>query len=394
MSDIPSQKATPVDETTMTNLIDVVRKYVNERLIPLEPKISEEDKIPEEVVQEMRDLGLFGLTIPQEYGGIGLNTEQECRVVMELGRTSPAFRSIFGTNNGIGSQGIVMDGTNEQKSYYLPKLASGEIIGSFALTEPEAGSDAGSLQTKATLEGDEYVLNGTKRYITNAPNAQLFTVFARTDPSTNNSRGVSAFLVDSKLPGISLGQPYKKMGQQGAHVCDVVFDNCRVPAAQILGGPEKINQGFKSAMKTLDRGRIHISALSVGCANRLIDLCLNYSLERKQFGQQIAEFQLLQGMIADSKTESYAAECMVLDTAKRRDAGENVNTLASCCKLFATEMVGKVADRAVQIHGGAGYIEEYAVARFYRDVRLFRLYEGTSQVQQGIIAKNLLKKYS
>ena len=394
MSDSPSQKATPVDETTMTNLIDVVRKYVNERLIPLEPKISEEDKIPEEVVQEMRDLGLFGLTIPQEYGGIGLNTEQECRVVMELGRTSPAFRSIFGTNNGIGSQGIVMDGTKEQKSYDLPKLASGEIIGSFALTEPEAGSDAGSLQTKATLEGDEYVLNGTKRYITNAPNAQLFTVFARTDPSTNNSRGVSAFLVDSKLPGISLGQPYKKMGQQGAHVCDVVFDNCRVPAAQILGGQEKINQGFKSAMKTLDRGRIHISALSVGCANRLIDLCLNYSLERKQFGQQIAEFQLLQGMIADSKTESYAAECMVLDTAKRRDAGENVNTLASCCKLFATEMVGKVADRAVQIHGGAGYIEEYAVARFYRDVRLFRLYEGTSQVQQGIIAKNLLKKYS
>ena len=394
MSDIPPQEATPVDETTMTNLIDVVRKYVNERLIPLEPKISEEDKIPEEVVQEMRDLGLFGLTIPQEYGGIGLNTEQECRVVMELGRTSPAFRSIFGTNNGIGSQGIVMDGTNEQKSYYLPKLASGEIIGSFALTEPEAGSDAGSLQTKATLEGDEYVLNGTKRYITNAPNAQLFTVFARTDPSTNNSRGVSAFLVDSKLPGISLGQPYKKMGQQGAHVCDVVFENCRVPAAQMLGGPEKINQGFKSAMKTLDRGRIHISALSVGCANRLIDLCLGYSLERKQFGQQIAEFQLLQGMIADSKTESYAAECMVLDTAKRRDAGENVNTLASCCKLFATEMVGKVADRAVQIHGGAGYIEEYAVARFYRDVRLFRLYEGTSQVQQGIIAKNLLKKYS
>tara|TARA_B100000614_G_scaffold247903_1_gene255282 strand:+ start:156 stop:1337 length:1182 start_codon:yes stop_codon:yes gene_type:complete len=393
MSDIPSQEATSVDETTMTNLIDVVRKYVNERLIPLEPKVSEEDKIPEEVVQEMRDLGLFGLTIPQEYGGIGLNTEQECRVVMELGRTSPAFRSIFGTNNGIGSQGIVMDGTNEQKSYYLPKLASGEIIGSFALTEPEAGSDAGSLQTKATLEGDEYIISGTKRYITNAPNAQLFTVFARTDPTTNNSRGVSAFLVDSKLPGISLGQPYRKMGQQGAHVCDVVFENCRVPAAQMLGGPEKINQGFKSAMKTLDRGRIHISALSVGCANRLIDLCLSYAVERKQFGQQIAEFQLLQGMIADSKTESYAAECMVLDTAKRRDEGENVNTLASCCKLFATEMVGRVADRAVQIHGGAGYIEEYAVARFYRDVRLFRLYEGTSQVQQGIIAKNLLKEY-
>lgn len=382
-----------MDEDTLNQLIDVVRKFVNERLIPLEAKVAEEDKIPEDVVQEIRDMGLFGLTIPQQYGGIGLNTYEECRVVMELGRTSPAFRSIIGTNNGIGSQGLVMDGTEAQKAFYLPKFASGEIIGSFALTEPDAGSDAGSLTTRAVRDGDDFILNGTKRYITNAPSAQLFTVFARTDPDTAGAKGVSAFLVDADTPGITLGAPNAKMGQKGTQVCDVMFDDCRVPADRLLGGADKLNKGFQSAMKTLDRGRIHISALSVGCADRLIDLCLAYGKERKQFGQPIAEFQLLQGMIADCKTESYAAQCMVLDAAKRRDAGEAVNTLASCCKLFATEMVGRVADRAVQFHGGAGYMEEYAVARFYKDVRLFRIYEGTSQIQQSIIARNMLRDF-
>ena len=382
-----------MDEDTLEQLIDVVRKFVNERLIPQEAKVAEEDIIPTEIVQEMREMGLFGLTIPQQYGGIGLNTYEECRVVMELGRTSPAFRSIFGTNNGIGSQGLVMDGTEEQKAYFLPKFASGEIIGSFALTEPDAGSDAGSLTTKAVRDGDDFILNGTKRYITNAPSAQLFTVFARTDQNAPGARGVSAFLVDADTPGITLGAPNAKMGQKGAHVCDVIFEDCRVPADRLLGGPEKLNKGFQTAMKTLDRGRIHISALSVGCAERLIDLCLGYGKHRKQFGKPIAEFQLLQGMIADCKAESYAAKCMVLDTAARRDAGEAVNTLASCCKLFATEMVGRVADKAVQFHGGAGYMEEYSVARFYKDVRLFRIYEGTSQIQQTIIARNLLRDY-
>jgi acyl-CoA dehydrogenase len=382
-----------MDEETLVQLIEVVRKFVNERLIPLEAQVAQEDRIPGEIVQEMREMGLFGLTIPQQYGGIGLNTYEECRVVMELGRTSPAFRSIIGTNNGIGSQGLVMDGTEEQKAFYLPKFASGEIIGSFALTEPDAGSDAGSLTTKALRDGDDFILNGTKRYITNAPSAQLFTVFARTDPSTPGAKGVSAFLVDANTPGITLGAANSKMGQKGAHVCDVIFDDCRIPADRLLGGPEKFNKGFQSAMKTLDRGRIHISALSVGCADRLIDLCLAYGKERKQFGKPIAEFQLLQGMIADCKAESYAAQCMVLDAAKRRDAGEAVNTLASCCKLFATEMVGRVADRAVQFHGGAGYMEEYAVARFYKDVRLFRIYEGTSQIQQSIIARNMLRDF-
>jgi len=381
----------PLEQTTLNQLIETVRRFVNERLIPLEEQVANDDLIPQKVIDEMKELGLFGLTIPTEYGGLGLNTYEECVVVLELGRTAPAFRSIFGTNNGIGSQGLVMDGTQEQKDYYLPKLASGEIIGSFALTEPEAGSDSASVQTKAELDGDEFVLTGTKRYITNAPTAGLFTVFARTNADEKGSRGVSAFLVDADSPGLSLSKPYKKMGQQGAHICDVILDQCRVPQSKMIGGAEKLNRGFQTAMKTLDRGRLHISALSVGCAKRLIELSVSYSKDRKQFGQAISEFQLLQGMLADSQAECYAAETMVLDAAARRDRGEDINMLASCCKLFATEMVGKVADRAVQIHGGAGYIDEYAVTRFYKDVRLFRIYEGTSQIQQTIIAKNLLK---
>jgi len=359
--------------------------------MPLEEQVSAEDHMPEEVVQEMRELGLFGLTVPTEFGGLGLSTEEECRVVLELGYTSPAFRSVFGTNNGIGSQGLVIDGTEEQKAKYLPKMATGEIIGSFALTEPDAGSDAGSVQTTAVLDGDSYVLNGTKRYITNAPQAQLFTVFARTDLESKGSKGVSAFLVDADLTGISLGKSNRKMGQQGGHVCDVIFDDVRVPRDAIIGGQANLNRGFLTAMKTLDRGRLHIAALAVGCSERLIAEALTYATQRKQFDQPIAEFQLVQAMLADSRTESYAGRTMVLDAARRRDAGEPVTTLASCCKLFATEMVGRVADRAVQIHGGAGYMEEYAVARFYRDVRLFRIYEGTSQIQQTLIAKNMVR---
>ncbi|MCZ6458903.1 MAG: acyl-CoA dehydrogenase family protein, partial [Gammaproteobacteria bacterium] len=311
-----------LDESTLQQLLTTLERFVSERLVPLEAQIAEEDHIPEEVVAEMRSLGLFGMTIPEEYGGLGLNTLEECRAIMVLGNTAPAFRSVFGTNNGIGSQGLVMDGTEEQKAYYLPKMATGEIIGAFALTEPDAGSDSGSVQTSAKVDGDEFVLNGTKRYITNAPQAQLFTVFARTDPREKGSRGVSAFLVDADTPGITLGAKNRKMGQQGAHVCDVIFDDCRVPASAIIGGSANLNKGFATAMKTLDRGRLHISALAVGCANRLIDESLKYAVERKQFGQPIAQFQLIQAMIADSKAETYAAECMVLDAASRRDAGE------------------------------------------------------------------------
>ena len=381
-----------LDQDTLHQLLDTIRRFVRNRLMPLEEKVASTDQIPESVISEMRELGLFGLTIPEEYGGLGLNTEEECKVAIELGYTSAAFRSVIGTNNGIGSQGLVMDGTDDQKENYLPRLASGEIIGSFALTEPNVGSDSANVQTKAEKDGDSYILNGTKRWITNANIANLFTVFARTDQSQKGSSGVSAFLVDANTPGISLSSKYKKMGQQGAHVCDVIFDNCRVPEVNIIGGPNNVNNGFKTAMKTLDRGRIHISAFAVGCAKRLIEVSTQFSLEREQFGQSISNFQMIQAMLAESQTECYAAETMVFDAAQRRDRGEKVNLHASCCKLYASEMVGRVADRAVQIHGGAGYMDEYAVSRFYRDVRLFRIYEGTSEIQKTIIARNLLKQ--
>ena len=378
-----------LDGETLSQLLDTVARFVDERLRPIEAAVDAEDRVPDAVVEEMKRLGLFGLTIPEAYGGLGLDTREEVSVATVLGRTSPAFRSVFGTNIGIGSQGLVIDGTEEQKRRYLPPMAAGELIGSFCLTEPEAGSDAGSLRTAAQPDGNGYVLNGTKRYITNAPRADLFTVMARTDPDRPGARGVSAFIVEADTPGIRLGKAEKKMGQKGAHVCDVIFEDCKVPGDALIGGVE--GQGFKTAMKVLDRGRLHISAVCVGMAKRLIEESLNYARERKQFGKPIADFQLVQAMLADSETEAAAAEALVRDAAQRRDAGEPVTKLAAMCKYFASEMVGRVADRAVQIHGGAGYIADYAVERFYRDVRLFRLYEGTSQIQQLIIAREMLK---
>ena len=379
-----------LDDETLKQFLETLEKFVAKRLRPLESQVGADDAIPKEVIEEMKSLGLFGLTIPEEYGGQGLNMSEEVAVARVFGHTSPAFRSAFGTNVGIGSQSLVIDGTAEQKQHYLPRMSTGEIIGSFCLTEPDAGSDAASLKMTAVKDGDCYLLNGTKRFITNAPEANLFTVFARTKKEEKGSRGVSAFLVDADIEGISLGQPYRKMGQQGTHVCDVMFDDVRVSADKLLGGKE--NSGFRTAMKVLDKGRLHISALSVGIAERLIKDCVAYALERKQFGQPIAEFQLIQAMLADSQTETYAASCMVRDTARRRDAGENVAALAASCKLFATEMVGRVADRAVQIFGGAGYVEDHGIERLYRDVRLFRIYEGTSQIQQIVIARDMLKR--
>ena len=379
-----------LDEETFNQLLDTVSRFVEERLIPLEAEVGENDQMPAGIVQEMKDLGLFGLSIPEEYGGLGLSVEEEVRVITEIGHASPAFRSTFGTNNGIGSQGIVIDGSDEQKQTYLPKMAAGELVGSFALTEPDSGSDAASLRTSAKKDGNEYVLDGTKRFITNAPNAGVFTVMARTDPENKGAGGISAFLVERDTDGLSFGKPYKKMGQQGAPVCDVIFDNCRIPASALIG-PEE-GQGFKTAMKVLDRGRLTISASCIGNAERLVRDCLSYAMDRKQFGKPISDFQLVQAMLADCETEIYAAKSMVLDAARRKDAGENITKLAAICKYYCSEMVGRVADRAVQIHGGAGYIADYGIERFYRDVRLYRLYEGTSQVQQLIIAREMLKE--
>ena len=380
------------DQETQTLLEDSLRRFINEVLVPAEEQVAETDQIPAEIIEQMKELGLFGLTLPEEYGGLGLTMEEEVRIGFELGQTSPAFRSFIGTNNGIGGSGIIIDGTPEQKEKYLPRMAAGELIGSFALTEPEAGSDAGSLRTTAVRDGDFYVLNGTKRYITNAPHAGIFTVMARTSNEIKGAGGISAFIVEANTPGLSLGKIDKKMGQKGAHTCDVIFENCRIPASQLIGGVEGV--GFKTAMKVLDKGRLHISSIATGAAKRMLRDALNYAKDRKQFGQPIANFQLIQGMLADSKAEIYAAECMILDAARRRDAGENVSALASCAKYFSTEMCCRVADRAVQIFGGDGYVSEYGIERFYRDVRLFRLYEGTSQIQQVIIAKDLIRNDS
>jgi len=382
-----------LDAESFNLLLPTVQRFISERLIPAENHLEEHDDVPLELVQDMKDMGLFGLTVPEEFGGIGLSVSQEIQVNYALGRTAPAFRSVFGTNIGIGSQGILMDGTPEQKAQILPKVATGELIMSFALTEPDVGSDAAALKTRAELDGDDYILNGTKRYITNAPRAGAFTLMARTGGS--GASGVSAFIVPAHLPGIKLGKPDKKMGQRGTKTSDVILENVRVPAANIIGGLP--GQGFKTAMKVLDRGRLNISAVSCGLASRILDEAKTYARDRKQFGKALGEFQLIQAMLADSQAELLAAWALVKEVAIRFDAkpahvsDPEISMQVSCAKLFSTEMVGRVADRGVQIHGGAGYINEYPVERFYRDARLLRLYEGTTQIQQIIIGRELMR---
>jgi acyl-CoA dehydrogenase len=383
-----------LDNESFDILLSTVQRFVRERLVPAENHLEEHDEVSPELVDAMKEMGLFGLTVPEEFGGIGLSVSQEVQVNFELGRTAPAFRSVFGTNIGIGSQGILMDGTPDQKADYLPRVASGELVMSFALTEPDAGSDAASLKTNADLDGDHYVLNGTKRFITNAPRAGAFTLMARTDGP--GASGVSAFIVPADLPGIKLGKKDKKMGQRGTMTCDVILENVRVPAANIIGGVP--GQGFKTAMKVLDRGRLNISAVACGIAQRVLDESARYARERKQFGKRLGDFQLIQAMLADSQAELLAGWALVREVAERFDrkpphvSDPNVSMRVSCAKLFCTEMAGRVADRGVQVHGGAGYINEYPVERFYRDVRLLRLYEGTTQIQQIIVGRELMNQ--
>ncbi|WP_267350198.1 acyl-CoA dehydrogenase family protein [Sphingomonas sp. GM_Shp_2] len=377
-----------LDADIFDALIAQLRRFVAERLRPLEAQVEADDAVPAHIIAEMKAMGLFGMSIAPEHGGLGLTMAEEARVAIEMGRTTPAFRSAFGTNVGIGSQGLVIAGSPEQQETWLPRIASGEIITSFALTEPDIGSDSGAVKARAVRDGDVYRLSGTKRYITNADRADLFTVMARTgdDPG---ARGVSAFLVPRDLPGITIGTPEKKMGQRGAKVADVTFDDVPVPVANRLGAE---GEGFRIAMRVLDRGRLHIAAVCVGVAERLIADCVAYASDRRQFGQPIAQHQLVQAMLADSKTEALAARALVLDTAAAKDRGEDVVLESAAAKYYASEMVGRVADRAVQIFGGAGYIADYGIERLYRDVRLFRIYEGTSQIQQLIIARETLKR--
>lgn len=365
-----------------------LRRFVRERLVPHEKAVMEQDAVPEAIVREMAEQGMFGYSIPEQYGGAGMTTEELVLAAIELTQCSVAFRARVGTNTGIGSEALVADGTPEQKQKYLPRLASGEITGSFALTEPEAGSDATALKSRAVRDGDHYILNGRKCFITNAPIAGLFTVLARTDPEQHGAAGISAFIVERGTPGLSTGAPYRKMGQEGSPVSEVHFDNCRVPAANLIGDEEGV--GFRTAMKVLNKQRIHLAALCTGPAIRMLDEAIRFVSTRKQSGQYLADFQLIQAMIADCQTEIHAARALIQETARQRDCGEDVTLSASICKYFASEMCGRVADRCVQMFGGYGYIADYGIEHFYRDVRLFRLYEGTSQIHQLNIAKRTL----
>jgi len=365
-----------------------VRRFLREECLPIEALVDETDAIPEPVVQRMRELGLFGHSIPQEYGGAGLTTEELARVNIEVSQVATAFRARFGGNTGIASESLVVDGTPEQQRKYLPLLASGEVTGCFALTEPDAGSDATAQKTVAVRDGEYYEITGRKCFITNAPLANLFTVFARTDPAAKGAAGITAFLVERGAPGLTTPAAYRKMGQHGSPVGEVCLDRVRVHESAIVGGVE--GQGFRTAMKALNKQRINLAGLCVGPAIRLVREMVRRAHERKQFGQQIGEFQLVQQMIAESNMEVHAARALVLETARKRDDGGDVTLEASMCKLFASEMCGRVADRAVQVFGGAGYIADNVAERFYRDVRVFRLYEGTSQIHIANIAKRTM----
>ncbi len=379
------------DPARLDALLTDIRSFVRERWHPIEDAVDRSGEIPEPVVGELRRRGYFGWSIPEAYGGLGLTAEELVLCAMELSQASVALRARVGTNTGIGSEALVADGTEDQKRRWLPRMASGELTGCLALTEPDAGSEATNIRTTARRDGDHYVLDGMKRYITNAPLADVFTVIARTEEGTRGHAGLTAFIVE-RGAGLRTGEPYRKMGQAGSPVSDVFFENCRVPAANVIGGKEGV--GFQTVMKVLNKQRMHLAALCTGPAIRMLDLALAHTSQREQFGQPVAGFQLVQALIADCRTEIYAARSMILEAARARDRGEDVALTASMCKYFASEMAGRVADRCVQMFGGAGYIADFSpIERYYRDVRLFRLYEGTSQIHQLNIAKLTLREH-
>jgi len=385
---------TGMDADTFEQFIDQLERYVRERLIPAEREVIEQDRIPQDILQEMKDMGLFGLSIPEEYGGAGLNVTQYARTVRALSYAAPAFRSIFSINIGMFNSAIKNGGTEAQKAEWWPRLAAGEIA-CFGLTEPGSGSDSAAMQTTARPDpgGNGWILNGTKRYITNAPHADVALIMARTEKEAlPKNAHVSAFIVPMNTPGVSTGSPDKKMGQAGAHISDVILEDVHVPGEALLGG--ETGKGFIFAMKSLDNGRISVGAASTGYARRALDSALRYATERKAFGEPIANFQLIQQMLAESETEIYAAECMMADVTARADAGENVIRKAAAFKVFASEMCGRVVDRVVQIYGGAGYLAEYDAERFFRDARIYRIYEGTTQILQLQIAKHMLRDFA
>jgi acyl-CoA dehydrogenase len=378
-----------MDAEDFRQIRDAVRELVREQVVPLEEEIEESDRIPDQLRDRAAEMGLFGYALPEEHGGLGVTMGEDVQLAFEFGYTTPAFRSLFGTNNGIAGQVIARFGSEEQKKAYLPRMAAGELIGSFALTEAEAGSDPAGVRTSARRDGDEWVINGGKRYITNAPLADLFVVFARTDPEEKGGRGISSFVVETSTPGVTVGPKDKKMGQSGAWTAEVFFDDVRVPADALIG---EEGRGYAKALTVLSRGRLHIAALCVGMAQRVLDESVAYAATAKQGGAPIGRFQLVQAMLADMHAELLAGRSLVRDVAARYDTGEDTSVGPSSAKLYCSEMVGRAVDRAVQVHGGLGYLRTTPVERFYRDARLFRLYEGTSEVQRVIIGGALLRE--
>lgn len=378
-----------MDDSDLKEILSAVREFVAEQVVPRELEIEDNDAFPEDIIEASKEMGLYGWAIPEEFGGLGMNAYQDALLAMELGYTTPSFRSLFGTNNGIAGQVLVNYGTDEQKAEWLPKIASGDVVASFALTEPDAGSDPSGLTTKAVKEGDEYVINGAKRFITNAAMSDVLMVFARTDLTATGSKGISVFLVPTKAAGVTVGPHDKKMGQAGAWTSEIFFDDVRIPAANLIGGEEE--KGFYAAMASLNKGRLHIASICVGQATRILDEMVEYAQVAKQGGTPIGDFQLVQAHIAESYTELRAARAMVLEAAQRWDDGSDKKIGPSSCKLFASEMLGRVADRGVQVFGGMGYMRETSIERFYRHARLFRIYEGTSEIQKLVVARQLYK---
>ena len=376
-----------MDEESFGQVLDAVRRFVREQVMPREDEIEESDAIPADLRAATAELGLFGYALPAEYGGFGATMAQDVRLAFEFGYTTPAFRSLFGTNNGIAGQVIAKFGSTGQKEEFLPRLAAGEMIASFALTESEAGSNPAGLKTSARRDGPQWLLSGAKRFITNAPLADLFVVYARTDPAAAGGRGISTFLVDAASPGLTVGPKDRKMGQRGAWTAEVSFDGVRVPEDRLVGDE---GRGYRSAMTVLARGRLHIAAMCVGTAQRILDESVAHAATSRQGGLPIGDYQLVQAMLAESYAEIAAGRSLVLSVAAAYDEGRDRAAGPSSAKLFCAEMVSRVADRGVQVHGGLGYMSSTVVERMYRDSRLYRLYEGTSEIQKLIIARELL----
>jgi len=389
MSDqVPSSSAVAPEDFEAIRLL--VRDFVRSRVLPREQEIIQTDAIPDDLRKQAAEMGLFGYAIPREWGGLGLDLVQDVELAMELGYTSLALRSMFGTNNGIAGKVLVNFGTPKQKAAWLERMASGEVIASFALTEPGAGSNPAGLRTRAVRDGDQWVIEGQKRFITNAPIAGLFVVFARTRAPDYSGTGIAVFLVPADTPGVEVGPKDRKMGQEGAWTADVILSDVRVPASALVGDDEEA--GYRAAMTSLATGRVHIAGLAVGAAQRALDESVAYAAAATQGGTPIGDFQLVQAMIADQQTGVLAGRALVREVARAYASGADTRIGPSVAKLYCTEMAGEVADLAVQIHGGTGYMREVPVERIYREVRLLRLYEGTSEIQRLIIGGGLVRE--